>query len=217
MPRPSLPRVTEIDGAPVIGSFYSVPCVRYRVSETGALWIPVIGSAHDDMDHFLAPRHYHFDTRFVPLRFIRLFHPELETLHANGASEQQLVDRFIGFILLQRLTDGDVRWMRRRCLRAQATFPHRTSTGERMSPFEALEEAYQSKKMECLRCPHRGIPLNGQPVKDGVVVCPGHGLAWNVASGDLVPRYAATEAEKQADRERFGDLAEKYPELVRFF
>lgn len=39
-------------------------------------------------------------------------------------------------------------------------------------------------------CPHRGIDLTPFARPDGTAICPGHGLRWNLATGELMPRHA---------------------------
>ncbi len=53
--------------------------------------------------------------------------------------------------------------------------------------FTVLEAAYSDARMKCKTCPHRGLPLDGLPVKDGVITCTGHGLKWNIETGALCP------------------------------
>jgi hypothetical protein len=53
-------------------------------------------------------------------------------------------------------------------------------------------------KTPCLRCPHRGTPLNGVPQKDGKIVCPAHGLCFDMNTGGmidipLIPRTTPAE------------------------
>jgi nitrite reductase/ring-hydroxylating ferredoxin subunit len=65
---------------------------------------------------------------------------------------------------------------------------------ERWARFESK---YADASAKCGTCPHRGFPLGGVPAKRGVVVCPGHGLAWDQATGRNVPRYRVRPAAVQ--------------------
>jgi nitrite reductase/ring-hydroxylating ferredoxin subunit len=52
--------------------------------------------------------------------------------------------------------------------------------------LKKLEAKFATAKMKNFICPHKGLPCNGTPIVDGVVVCRGHGLAFNVETGSLV-------------------------------
>ena len=71
---------------------------------------------------------------------------------------------------------------------------------------------------DCRTCPHRGMPLTGQPVDtDGGVVCPAHGLRWSRKDGSLMrrtcpPDLPTAEAAKQyRDALRSGQGFEALP------
>jgi len=134
----------------------------------------VIGPWHEDAELIEFPHdHYHFDFRFVS-NLSSLMRPAEEWRFARVLTRAACA-----------IMDGSeprVEWMRRKCIRDGPLFPDAPHWGSK------LERAYANKKLECGRCPHRGLPLHGQPVNGGVVVCPGHGLAWDVQTGALVPR-----------------------------
>ena len=79
--------------------------------------------------------------------------------------------------------------LRRKCQREMPDFPSHVdgwlNTGHRH-----LEAAYRGCRLKPDHpvCPHKGFPLEGLPEKDGVVICPGHGLAFDMNTGELVPR-----------------------------
>lgn len=71
---------------------------------------------------------------------------------------------------------------RRKCQRPTPFYP-----AEIVPWLPDLEAAYQDRRLgEDWICPHRGASLRGQPVHEGVVVCPLHGLRWCVETGRLV-------------------------------
>ncbi len=173
-----IPRVTEAATVEV-GRFYLVPCVY--VEAESIKWAPVIGPEHTDVEYIRFPhRHYHYDWRFLtsdqawriaPHRFQRETGVLDEFAHGNVAREE-----------FEKYRPG-IEWRKRKCWRAMPDFPvvHWTV---------AMSDAFASTRLkpDCRTCPHRGVPLNGLPERDGVVVCPGHGLAWNLKTGAMVPR-----------------------------
>lgn len=171
----SLQRIDEIEGEPIIGREYLVPCVERRCV-WGDEWMPVIGAVHDDAEYIgVTKKHWHFDWRFCDQPSV-----ESSDLARILYSDRAVSDR--------------VKWIQLKCLRSMPEFPLQYtdySGTTHQSTFAAkLEAGYANVKMKCMICPHRGLPLSGLPVKDGTVVCPGHGLKWRLADGAMVPRVA---------------------------
>lgn len=172
-------RITELEGEPVVGRFYLVPCVFRPLCG----WFPIIGPQHDDSEVIGIPgAHYHYDSRFL--------------------SDDQIADLTWGSGLASdpKYVLGTVCWVggdeyqptfkRLKCRREVLEFPLHDPKGRALRWMPKLERAYKDAKLSCMRCPHRGIPLNGLPVKDGMVTCPGHGLRWNVETGEMVSRLS---------------------------
>jgi hypothetical protein len=68
-------------------------------------------------------------------------------------------------------------------------FPSHGWSGAEISFVRKLEEAFEHETLKCHTCPHKGMPLDGMPIDaEGRVVCPGHGLRWNLKTGKLSPR-----------------------------
>lgn len=180
----SLEKVDEIEHEPVIGESYLVPCMfrpNYHVD-----WVPIYGGEHDDKEHFNQPlRHYHYDVRFIHLGHII----SLLFLSTNGRSrhmsEEALVERLTVNILSAR-KDGIVEYREKICYRKM---PEIITPKFAKEEFKSLQTEYEHVNISCKTCPHRGFRLNGLPEdEEGNVVCPGHGLKWNVKSGKLVKR-----------------------------
>jgi Rieske [2Fe-2S] domain len=49
----------------------------------------------------------------------------------------------------------------------------------------SLEAVMIDARMVDFVCPHRGVNLASVPHKRGCVICPAHGLAWSVETGEL--------------------------------
>ncbi len=83
----------------------------------------------------------------------------------------------------ETLHPQEVFWRRRKCYRNNICFP------ERFCPI--LEPEFAQCRLTKGKCPHKNIPLVGlEPDSDGNVICPGHGLKWNLATGQLVSRLS---------------------------
>jgi hypothetical protein len=162
---------------PIVGKFYHVACVRSKASNRP--WLPILGPLHEDAQYTgFKPLHYHYDFRFIAdYIFAGMCWPTPSRVFGVVATSAN-VD----------ITKIEVR--RRKCHRQMPEYPH-----EHAVWLPQLEAAYADKKLKCMTCPHRGLPLDGLPVKDGVVTCPGHGLRWHVETGCLVPAIKLAEAE----------------------
>lgn len=188
-----LQRVDRVSGPLVVGQFYLVPCVRgqwigqprrRRVWDHAivvAYW-PVIGPEHEDGQFFgFDTPHYHVDARFLPLD--------------DGRIDQTLTYPLHGRKGLWT-TDGKSEplpkpvWRRRKCIRAGTGFDPWNST-----PIRKMREHFAGA--QCARnaggfvCPHRQAPLGSVVPKDGVIVCPLHGLRIDAATGVVLPAVRA--------------------------
>ncbi len=162
-------RVTEVKEPLIIGKFYLVPCVTMPVDIEGfkaGKPIPVIGDLHADPSLGVSQLHYHYDRRFIK--------PEIH----------------VGFVVSVRVCatgeeihPKNIFWKRRKCYCNSLSLP------DSFCPI--LEAEFGQCRLINRRCPHKNIPLNGlQPDSDGNVICPGHGLKWNLATGQLVSRFS---------------------------
>ena len=162
-------KVTEVKETLVIGKFYLVPCVTMPVDIEGfkaGKPIPVIGNLHSDplirFDHL----HYHYDYRFI----------KEEISLASVVAVRSSYDN-------KDIYPKDFFWRRRKCYRNNICFP------ERFCPI--LEPEFAQCRLTNGKCPHKNFPLNSWlPDSESNVICPGHGLKWNLATGKLVSRLA---------------------------
>ena len=158
-----------------IGRYYRVPCVEVP------MWrcmVPLFGPLHEDTEIIGFPEeHWHIDWRFTSPAFM----------------ERWVYKRIPhGTVLSRKNAVGAVEIRPRKCRREMPVFPTHPYSGKPVFWLADLEKAHAEARLKCgMICPHRGLPLAGCPAKDGVVVCPGHGLAWDVETGDLVRRLPA--------------------------
>lgn len=171
-----------------IGKTYRVPTIYaedwHVCRYTG--WLPIMGPLHEDAEHVNFPyQHWHIDWRFASKRlFDRITWPARHMLQPRYKTAEQYCYAWpvqqkdnIGRTIVAKPPE----LRRMTCKRALPGFPR---TAAKWIP--ALECAYAGSKLKNLRCPHRGIPLDGIAPVDGIVTCPGHGLRWNVQTGELV-------------------------------
>jgi hypothetical protein len=183
-------RIDQLDGPPVVGAFYLVPCVRGWWK--GKIdWWPVMGPKHDDRKFFHFPwEHYHLDRRFLPAKLqgfavaTPLHEPHPSNQCAPALSEPV--------------------WRRRRCKTDTMHFPTHPEA------VVKLQESLLGKT--CPRsphggwiCPHRRFDLSSiRPGKDGRIICPLHGLTIHAESGEVVlTAQVAWEQERRAEVEKF--------------
>lgn len=186
--RQNYPDVQDIEDAQEIkvGQVYFVPVVRLGSrSPIPGVFFPVMGEAHDDADFIpVYPEnvsHFHIDWRFIP----DAVYPELSKIMVEFFGQYwQPGDKNLQLacVIPADLTAGGERRWPLPCQRNQLQW-------QAVPDWLAhLEAAYKDKRVECNRCPHRGISLAGAPAdENGVRVCPGHGLRWS-KDGCLVPR-----------------------------
>jgi hypothetical protein len=175
-------RLSDIEGEPEVGKFYLVPCLLYRGD-----WTPVMGPRHDDKEFIgVVEEHYHRDVRFTDDGTCEYLASEIFQPAPDAYTMLSIVST--------RFAKGEPVYKRRKCRRRMPEFP--IELRRRLDPLitshatwiKPLEAAYKDANANCGRCPHRGFSLQGLPVKDGKVTCPGHGLRWSVETGELVPR-----------------------------
>lgn len=188
-------RITDLSAPPVPGTFYLVPTVRYNWHNVDGDW-PVIGPKHTDAEVLNFPfPHYHVDLRFLAPKMAH----RLSRHQWSGFTA-------LAFTPLCRHPDGrrdvtlphpDPVWRRRLCHRATAPTPRDLGDFVRghRARMPALEAAYMDATLisgpKGFVCPHKHAPLGSvAPDCDGNVVCPLHGLRWNLATGRLVPDAA---------------------------
>lgn len=184
MQKQTLQRIADIEGLPEIGQFYLVPCAKViRLGRHHRYkWWPVIGPVHDDKEYLNFPHeHYHYDFRFITdaLWNSRYGSRSLKHPSVMGVVQHVKVMQYE----VEHESVVEVVEKKLRCIRQMIEFPNQLCY--------VLEPTFKDAtvNLNCLRCPHRGVPLNGLPQDDaGNVICPGHGLKWNLTTGGMISR-----------------------------
>jgi hypothetical protein len=189
----SLPNATHV--ACEVGRYYMVPCIattpeaRAWFALPGG-WVPVMGPKHEDAEHLEFPeQHYHIDWRFVHNYSFRI------ASGRHGFPHSQVLTSTHG----KRELKGTPVMRKARCLRVMPDFPlvAKVITARDAGRWDRLERA-QFTRCSKLKpgnvCPHRGIDLTPFEQPDGTAICPGHGLRWNLRTGDLMPRHSVETA-----------------------
>lgn len=174
-----------------IGKFYRVPCVKSVKGHPHdrlwrGEWVPIIGPLHKDDGPIQFPfEHWHVDWRFVTERMYKrvsnrthygdmgIFH-HVACLYERSGNDSE--DKTRSFFV------GDVVERRIKCRRPFRPYPHALA----LRWLKPLQDDCAAMKMTNMTCPHRGLPLDGCERDGDVVQCPGHGLRWNVKTGELV-------------------------------
>lgn len=160
----------ETVAEPIIGRYYLAQVVKAVCFGKVDLW-PIIGTWHEDAEYIMLPdHHYHLDTRFLTRRQLQHIGPFRKRTAEVNAMGLAITD------VIGRPTHAPRKFKR-------PTPPHPLLRERERTNFE---NAYATHKLKNMICPHRGLSLIGQPVRDGCVTCPLHGLKWNVESGELV-------------------------------
>lgn len=162
---------------PVIGKFYLVPGIVHLFMGRTKWW-PIHGPQHEDADDIGFPeQHFHVDSRFLSGRDYRKACNYISSaaFHSTPLSENAYYDIKI----------GSVEYKARRYQREYDAFPY-----DKAKWMEKLERKYHGVCIkDSLVCPHRGALMHAiTPDEKGTIICPLHGLRWNVNTGHLVQK-----------------------------
>jgi hypothetical protein len=176
--------INEIEGLPEIGQMYWVPCITSkRGSQAPIKNVPVTGTIHQDKFYFdVEWKHIHFDVRFIAGRV-------QEWLEEDACITEDPASILNYAVHTDDLLHGPYDRLLR-CMRHTPVF-RLNNCEEMVLPLQQkLPQSKRRLPAKCMRCPHRGTPLNGIPLRMGVVVCPAHGLAFDVETREMVIRSA---------------------------
>lgn len=157
------------------GQSYRVPGILLEVGGQSAWWPVLTTTPHRDSVYIQSKgRHFHFDVRFLP--------DSLFPLRLGPESKVDTPQEMMCKIKTVYGKAPEVTWQEAICYREMPDFPSHLAPWSR-----ALAEGYRECTLRPgLVCPHQGISLDGLPSDaDGNVVCPGHGLRWNLRTGRM--------------------------------
>lgn len=185
----------------VTGNSYWVPCIPipdeftslYLTLEDG--WLPVLSPAHIDRESVSEDRlleqndlHFHVDVRFlksdIPIggsigvsakifaAFSGRYDPDVDD---EDVDDEDVDDEMEDF----------VEWKLKKCYRLPVDDFENSIVP---NIYEPGIIAQGQKLIDKQICPHQKTCLKGVPQFNGAVVCPAHGLKWDIDSGNLLLR-----------------------------
>jgi len=171
----------------VAGKYYMVPCANYTADSCHPLWVPLLGTVHEDKEAIgFKAWHVHTDTRFLRLK--QRDNPIDQQQENNIALSRPLSLTDPYCLIYEREMPVSVAYAPLEMRKKQA---RRTQSLEWKLDKTAywrngknwllvLEDTYANANAACGVCPHRQIPLSaGRDMGNGVRQCPGHGLCWD--------------------------------------
>lgn len=175
--------IDDLDGPPVVGESYRVPTVRGSWYGMVRNW-PVIGPLHRDREIIGFPHpHYHLDARFLTDRCIRIAAGSIQA--KSEIDPVAVATRILGSPLRthQRMNPDGLPPPVVRARLCRRGFEPVTWSAE-AHWYKELAAAYAGERLRPgMICPHRGLCLKSMPRAGGNVICPAHGLWWNVETG----------------------------------
>ncbi|MCB0086744.1 MAG: Rieske 2Fe-2S domain-containing protein [Caldilineaceae bacterium] len=176
-----------------VGEQHAVLCVRARGLEwiSEEKWLPVIGPLHADAEFLNFPvEHYHIDFRFVD----HISFANVSSKYVSDGQTGQLLGLVVG---KDQIVEGPAEQIMA-FHRSMPVYPSHSSKGENLPYFCALEDAFAEWVIvpELAICPHRGLSLAGLADENGIAICSGHGLAWDMKTGKCVRRFSKSQANR---------------------
>lgn len=166
-----------------IGKFYLVPCIKTVPPSDygrGCGYMPIMGPEHSDGEFINFPHdHWHVDWRFASSRDFKI---ATRAFRGHPQCYAAVIMRWAyGKVGGTAMVEDSVFSKRVKCKREWPTYPRDAAVW-----LPKLEQSLKGCNLKGMVCPHRGISLEGAPREGDVVTCPGHGLRWNVKTGELV-------------------------------
>lgn len=186
MSLPKYRKATDLKKPLKIGKIYWVQCIKTSPDSGGPkIWIPIYGTIHADeantgasLDIIGVP-HIHVDMRFLDSEELHVMN---FSLNDSGAIRVNIPKKMIPNAVMT------LKWEPRKCRRQWGAW----SGPNLKSPLRKSFEKQYKNCRGCKTCPHQNFDLttvkattvDGKKVK----ICPGHNLAWDAITGELVPR-----------------------------
>ena len=175
------PRISEIQGEPVIGKVYMVPCLPLQVDGLALpVDIPVLGDWHTDKELAADFEHAHVDVRFI----------ELAKLVKYGWSHNVFSQYFTHAAVLGHLPQQRAALRERPMLCVAKLNQNEHWMAGPGGYLEAvarnLKNGGAKLNLNCKVCPHRGTPLNSIKPTNGIILCPAHGLRFSAETGEII-------------------------------
>ena len=166
-----------------IGEEYWVPCAEIMMNDGRLYYIPVLDHLHVDPQFDFPHEHYHIDGRFyIHPRMEHQFQIEKGWTSSVIVPETSTSYRFLSiavqYIKCERLSTGLV-------------IPTKPTDSQRskLAKYEEWYHGYIGRICKGRKCPHFGTEMLE---KDGVLICPMHGLTADSATLIIVQRSPDT-------------------------
>lgn len=176
-------RVIEMTEVPIVGTMYLVPCVAWYEEEVGEgkpVWLPVYGGFHQDKEIIrFDAKHWHLDWRFMNQRHLSARGCDLSFLRGRQFGVPVCAGDGVLNVSIQKPIEK-----RLKCVRVMPSYPMKLAAW-----IDELSDAYADEKViragKCNLCPHKMLPLDGTGDDPERTVCRGHGLTWNLKTGEM--------------------------------
>lgn len=167
----------------------------------GPRWWPVIGDWHEDTEIIAFPYwHFHIDVRFIGQAYTGEF----------WKSENEKLFEYVRRPLTRKdsgdpyedeadketeLPRPQIVMKLRKCRRSTFTLLDSPNPKHHKPVWlSPLETKYETSVLKTPVCPHRGATLNMKADAAGCVVCPLHGLKWDMTTGCMVRQTKPVKA-----------------------
>jgi hypothetical protein len=177
------PRADRLAEPLVAGRAYMVPVVEGTVLGRRGVW-PVIGHRHDDREHLqIEAPHWHLDQRFLPPELgAAIGDGEVAWRGGNFGPEEKLSWLAAAKVVTQAPAEAEL--LPLACVRPAPLYFWRAI---RPTLLRRLADGFRGRRCRRGRtgwiCPHHGVPLGSIAPREGIVTCPLHGLAIDLATG----------------------------------
>ena len=178
-----LQRIDELTVPPEVGTYYLVPTVTAAWFDVNKAW-PIIGPKHNDAQCLeFENQHYHLDARFIYSRSVDRFFWRSVMASPLQTSDRVNPDGLPAPVWRRRLCRRLINPVQDSILQDLARKSNRQWTCHQ----NQWTGKHARRDARGWICPHRNVPLAGQPVVDGVIVCPLHLLRIDAETGVVLP------------------------------